>query len=81
VFVDYNDRSATLAVKTFRQPVADRIDNVWCRSDAGEWKGLSTKGRQMRSYEFQEQLVAEGIAKEKERKMVQDGEFGMLASS
>jgi hypothetical protein len=53
--------------------VADRIDNVWCRSDVGEWKGLTTKGRHMRSYEFQEQLLADGIAKEKERKMVQDG--------
>ena len=67
-YVGYNEHGA----KQFRQPVAHRVDNVWCRSDVGEWKGLTSKGRRMRSFEFSEQLKATGIAREQERRMVQE---------
>ena len=55
VKTSYAYRGAQLSTMQKRPPVANRTDEIWCRTDVGEWKGL-TKGRSMRSYEFQERL-------------------------
>lgn len=68
--VGYFYRGAFFAVPQMRAPPAHRIDDVWCRSDVGEWHGLS-KGRAMRSYEFQENIKLQGRLKNEERKRLQ----------
>ena len=52
----YPHKGFNLTSTQFRPPIANRDDAIWCRSDVGEWKGL-TKGRNMRSFEFQDNLV------------------------
>lgn len=49
---------------------AYRTDEIFCRTDVGEWAGLS-KGRAMRAFEFQEDLVKKGKEKEEFRKRIQ----------
>ena len=68
--VGYFYRGAFFAVPQMRAPPAHRIDDVWCRSDVGEWHGL-IKGRAMRSYEFQENIKIQGRLKNEERKRLQ----------
>ena len=68
--VGYFFRGASFAVPQMRPPPAHRIDDVWCRSDAGEWKGMN-KGRAMRSFEFGEKIRIEGINKNEERRRMQ----------
>jgi hypothetical protein len=67
----YGHMGASLAIIQTRQPIAYRVADIWCRSDVGEWAGL-TKGRAMRSFEFQDNLVLQGRQKTKERKLLQD---------
>ena len=68
--VGYFFRGAFFAVPQMRPPPAHRIDDVWCRSDVGEWHGLN-KGRSMRSYEFQDNVKLQGRLINEERKRLQ----------
>ena len=52
----YEYLGAKLKTVQMRPQVANRVEETWCRTDVGEWKGL-TKGRNMRSFEFQEKLL------------------------
>lgn len=68
----YSYRGAQLSMLQQRRPVAHRVDDVFCRSDEGEWAGLQQlKGRAMRAFEFQDQLLTSGKLREKQRKDMQ----------
>jgi len=66
----YSHRGAQLSLLQQRRPVAHRVDDIFCRTDVGEWSGLQ-KGRAMRAFEFQDQLYTSGKLKEKQRKDMQ----------
>lgn len=71
VVTQYNFMGATISTTQMRDPVAHRKDNVWCRSDKGEWAGLTTKGRAMKKYESEERFVNEAKRKIEERAELQ----------
>ena len=68
----YVHRGAKFATGQLRAPLAFREPQVWCRSDKGEFRGISM-GRAARSHEFQEQLRAGGAERNRKRKQCQDG--------
>jgi hypothetical protein len=70
VEVQYNFRGATLSTTQLRPALAHRDSDIWCRGDAGEWFGLQ-KGRNIRSWEFQDKLLYEGRRRAAERKQLQ----------
>lgn len=53
----YEYRGAMLTTVQMRKPVAHRVENVWCRSDVGEWAGLQTKGRAMKAWEYKDRQM------------------------
>lgn len=55
----YSELGAKFATGQMRVPNAHRVDNVWCKTDHGEFQSLS-KGRALRSVEFQQHLLEEG---------------------
>ena len=60
--VVYHELGAQFATRQMRVPNAHRVDNVWCKTDHGEFQSLS-KGRNLRSVEFQQHLLEEGKRK------------------
>lgn len=66
----YGFRGAQFSIQQSRKPVAYRTDDIFCRTDVGEWAGLK-KGRSMRAFEFQEALYTKGKQKEEDRKKIQ----------
>ena len=69
--VSYYYRGAQFAMPQMRVPNLGRIDDVWINYKSGEWQGIA-RGRNMRSYEFNEQLEKEGASKNEERKRLQN---------
>ena len=53
-----------------RVPNEGRIEDIWVNYKSGEWQGIA-KGRNIRSYEFEEQMLADGKALFDERKKLQ----------
>ncbi len=66
----YSYRGAQLSLLQQRRPVAHRVDDIFCRTDEGEWHGLQ-KGRAMRAFEFKDHLFTSGKLKEQQRKDMQ----------
>ena len=71
VVTEYSYMGATMATVQTRAPVAHRVENIWCRSDVGEWAGLTTKGRAMKKFESQDRFVSEAKRKIEERAELQ----------
>ena len=67
---NYTYRGAILTGVQMRPPAAYRDDQMWCRGDKGEWSSMS-KGRNVRSWEFQDNMVQEGRRRAAERKTLQ----------
>jgi hypothetical protein len=67
----YSFRGAKFITGQMRVPVANRVDDIWCVTKKGEFAGL-TKGRNMRSFEFKDNLLMEGRARVKERQILRD---------
>ncbi|GMH53247.1 hypothetical protein TrST_g11716 [Triparma strigata] len=63
----YKDHGAMLSMEQQRKPLAHRSDQIWCRSDVGEWAGMVKRGANMRSFEFGVKLKEEGKKKQQER--------------
>lgn len=63
----YGHRGARMATVQMRQPIANRIPDVWCRSDIGEFKGLY-KRPAMVVYEMRENKLMEAKKRAELRK-------------
>ncbi|GMH55038.1 hypothetical protein TL16_g01803 [Triparma laevis f. inornata] len=63
----YKDHGAMLSMEQQRKPLAHRSDQIWCRSDVGEWASLVKRGANMRSFEFGVKLKEAGKKKQLER--------------
>lgn len=70
VTTEYQDRAVKLSTSQKRFPPAYREDDVFCRTDIGEFAGF-TKGRAVRAYDFKENLYRSGKEKEEIRKDMQ----------
>lgn len=44
----------------YRANISHREENVFCKSEAGEWASIHTKGRHVRSYEFKQLFYLNG---------------------
>jgi hypothetical protein len=53
-----------------RVPLKGRIEDVWINYKSGEWKGMF-KGQNIKSFEFEENIIEEGKKKNDLRKMLQ----------
>ena len=60
--VYYYYRGAAFAMPQMRVPNSGRIENVWINYKSGEWKGMF-KGQNIKSYEFEENILEEGRKK------------------
>jgi len=69
-FAVYWDHGAMLSMEQQRKPLAHRDDQIWCRSDVGEWSGMSKSGKNMKTFEFGVKLKTEGRKKQAERTRV-----------
>ena len=67
VFAVYKDKGAILSIEQERKPLAHRSDQIWCRSDVGEWSGMQKTGPNIKSFEFGVKLKEEGKKKQLER--------------
>ena len=65
--VQYTYFGAQLKTVQMRPKVAHRIDNVWVRSDQGEWFGTQTKGRHMKRFDRIERIIQEGKRRQEDR--------------
>eukprot|EP00605_Chrysophyceae_sp_TOSAG23-4_P001865 GSChrysophyteH1.ASY1.ANO1.2057.1 assembled CDS len=68
--VSYYYRGAQFAMPQMRVPNQGRIEDVWVNYDAPEWQGIA-KGRNIRSFEFNERVLREGAEKNEYRKRLQ----------
>ena len=66
----YRDHGAILSMEQQRKPLAHRNDQIWCRTDVGEWNSLYTQGANMRTFEFGVKMKKEGQKKQQDRKRV-----------
>jgi hypothetical protein len=71
VLATYEFKGARFQTLQTRKALAHRKPTTWCRSDVGEWKGLTTKGPNMKSFEFREQQLIEARRRIEERKQMQ----------
>lgn len=69
-FAVYWDHGAMLSMEQERKPLAHRDDQIWCRSDVGEWASMNVRGSNMRTFEFGVKLKQEGKKKQAERTRV-----------
>ena len=70
VIASYDYLGAKLSTLQMRKPLADRIEHVWCRTDAGEWQGLS-KRTEMKVYESREKGLTVARKRANERRRAQ----------
>ena len=66
----YTFRGAQFSTMQVRQPIANRVDDIFCRLDVGEFASF-TKGRAIRSFYFQEEQARKGKEKIEERRKMQ----------
>lgn len=70
VIAEIVELGATMTITQERLPPAYREEDKFCRTDIGEWAGMTT-GRAVRSFNFHDKLLKEGREKEKMRKQLQ----------
>lgn len=72
VKASYEYHGARFETVQTRNALANRTRSTWCRSDVGEWAGLSTKGPNMKSWEHRDQALTNArLAAEKRKDMQQ----------
>lgn len=71
VSAGYFDRGVDLTLVQKRFPPAHRRDDMFARTDIGEFAGL-TKGRAVRAFDFKERLYLTGKEREEIRKNMQE---------
>lgn len=71
VLATYDFKGARFQTVQTRKALAHRKPTTWCRSDVGEWKGLTTKGPNMKTFEFREQQLLEARLRAEERQRMQ----------
>jgi hypothetical protein len=70
VKASYGHHGANFETVQTRNAVANRTSTTWCRSDVGEWAGLSTKGPNMKAWEHRDRALANArLAAEKRKEM------------